>query len=58
MTRNKRPTDTQRLNWLRDNKIMSHDELLWVAYMPTHLEDGQTLRQGIDAAMRQEGKRK
>ena len=49
-------TDKARLNWLSKRDINAFGNSLWVAYMPEDLEDGQTLREGIDAAMRAEKK--
>lgn len=49
------PTDKQRLDWLSEKgEWIESRGLLGVVFLPSHLENGQTVRQAIDRAIQQE----
>lgn len=53
----KKRSDRARLDWLSKNCLWFKDgEYLGVSFLPEHLEDGQNVRQALDAAMRREGR--
>lgn len=54
-----RITDKQRLNWLSVNcRWIEQDGVIGIGLLPSESEDGQTVRQAIDVAVRAERQKK